>query len=173
VLFLKLIQQLVKALNSDGTPGQVAAGIALGAVFGLTPLLNLHNLVLFGCALILNVSMPGVFLGWALCVPVGFALDPLFDAVGSRLLLAPGLRGLWTALYNAPVVPFTNFNNTVVLGSFVVWVVAFLPIFFLARWGVARYRATLLERLRRMRVFQAITASGWYTTYKSLTGWKL
>ena len=173
MLFLKLIQQLVKALNSDGTPGQVAAGIALGAVFGLTPLLNLHNLVLFGCALILNVSMPGVFLGWALCVPVGFALDPLFDAVGSRLLLAPGLRGLWTALYNAPVVPFTNFNNTVVLGSFVVWVVAFLPIFFLARWGVARYRATLLERLRRMRVFQAITASGWYTTYKSLTGWKL
>jgi len=172
VLFLKLIQQLVKALNSEGTPGQVAAGIALGAVLGLTPLLNLHNLVLFGCALILNVSMPGVFLGWAVFVPVGFALDPLFDAVGSRLLLAPGLRGLWTALYNAPVVPFTNFNNTVVLGSFVVWVVAFLPIFFLARWGVTRYRATLLERLRKMRFFQAVTASGWYTTYKSLTGWR-
>lgn len=172
MLFLKLIQQLVKALNSDGTPGQVAAGIALGAVFGLTPLMNLHNLVLFGCALIFNVSMPGVFLGWALCVPVGFALDPLFDAVGSRLLLAPGLQGLWTALYNAPVVPFTNFNNTVVLGSFVVWLALFLPIFFLARWGVERYRATLLERLRKTRIFHAVTASGWYTTYKSLTGWR-
>jgi len=172
MLFLKLIQQLVKALNSEGTPGQVAAGVALGAVFGLTPLLNLHNVVLFGCALILNVSMPGVFLGWAVAVPVGFALDPLFDAVGSRLLLAPGLQGMWTTLYNAPVVPFTNFNNTVVLGSFVVWVVAFLPIFFLARWGVTRYRATLLERLRRMRFFQAVTASGWYTTYKSLAGWR-
>ena len=60
MLFLKLIQQLVKALNSDGTPGQVAAGIALGAVFGLTPLMNLHNLVLFGCALIFYVSMPGM-----------------------------------------------------------------------------------------------------------------
>ena len=143
MLFLKLIQQLVKALNSDGTPGQVAAGIALGAVFGLTPLMNLHNLVLFGLALILNVSMPGVFLGWTVFVPVGFALDPLFDAVGSRLLLAPGLQGLWTTLYNAPVVPFTNFNNTVVLGSFVVWLVAFVPLFFLARWGVAKYRATL------------------------------
>ena len=92
MLFLKLIQQLVKALNSDGTPGQVAAGMALGAVFGLTPLMNLHNLVLFGCALIFNVSMPGVFLGWTLSVPVGFALDPLFDAVGSWLLGAPALR---------------------------------------------------------------------------------
>lgn len=172
MLFLKLIQQLVKALNSDGTPGQVAAGIALGAVFGLTPLMNLHNLVLFGLALILNVSMPGVFLGWTVFVPVGFALDPLFDAVGSRLLLAPGLQGLWTTLYNAPVVPFTNFNNTVVLGSFVVWLVAFVPLFFLARWGVAKYRATLLERLRKTRIFQAVTASGWYSTYKTLTGWR-
>ena len=172
MLFLKLIQQLVKALNSDGTPGQVAGGIALGAVFGLTPLMNLHNLVLFGLALILNVSMPGVFLGWTVFVPVGFALDPLFDAVGSRLLLAPGLQGLWTTLYNAPVVPFTNFNNTVVLGSFVVWLVAFVPLFFLARWGVAKYRATLLERLRKTRIFQAVTASGWYSTYKTLTGWR-
>jgi len=173
MLFLKLIQQLVKALNSDGTPGQVAAGMALGAVFGLTPLMNLHNLVLFGCALILNVSLPGVFLGWTLAVPVGFALDPLFDAVGKALLGAPALKGLWTALYNTPVVPFTNFNNSVVLGSFVAWVVLFLPIFFLARHGVAKYREHIYERLRRMRFFQAVTASGWYSTYKSLTGWKL
>ncbi|HTT69284.1 MAG TPA: TIGR03546 family protein [Gemmatimonadales bacterium] len=173
MLFLKLIQQLVKALNSDGTPGQVAAGIALGAVFGLTPLMNLHNLVLFGCALIFNLSLPGVFLGWTLAVPVGFALDPVFDAVGSALLGAPALRGLWTALYNLPVVPFTNFNNSVVLGSFVVWVVLFLPLFFLARWAVAKYRERVYERLRSMRLFQAVTASGWYSTYKSLTGWKL
>ncbi len=30
MLLLKLLQQLIKALNSEGTPGQVAAGIALG-----------------------------------------------------------------------------------------------------------------------------------------------
>ncbi len=169
MLLLKLIQQLVAALNSEGTPGQVAAGIALGAVFGLTPLMNLHNLVLFGCALILNLSMAGVFLGWMVFVPVGFALDPLFNAVGTALLGAPSLRGLWTALYNVPVVPFTNFNNTVVLGSFVCWVLALLPLFFLARWAVARYRATVLERLRKMRFFQLVTASKLYTTYRSLS----
>ncbi len=169
MLLLKLIQQLVAALNSEGTPGQVAAGIALGAVFGLTPLMNLHNLVLFGLALILNVSMAGVFLGWAVFVPVGFALDPLFNAVGAALLGAPSLRGLWTTLYNVPVVPFTNFNNTVVLGSFVVWLVAFVPLFFLFRWLVARYRATVYERLKKMRFFQVITASKLFTTYRSIS----
>jgi len=92
--------------------------------------------------------------------------------VGAGLLGAPALRGLWTALYNMPVVPFTNFNNTVVLGSFVVWLVSVVPLYFLMRWAVAKYRATLLERLKKMRFFQAVTASGWYTTYKSLTGWR-
>jgi uncharacterized protein (TIGR03546 family) len=169
MLFLKLLQQLVKALNSDGTPGQVAAGTALGAVFGLTPLMNLHNLVLFGLALILNVSLPGVFLGWMVFVPAGFALDPLFNALGSALLGAAALQPLWTALYNVPVVPFTNFNNSVVLGSFVFWALTWVPFYFLWKWVVTRYRAVVLERLRKTRVFHLVTASKLYTTYRSLS----
>ena len=43
---LKLIQSIFKTLHSEGTPRQVAAGIALGACIGLTPLLNLHNLLI-------------------------------------------------------------------------------------------------------------------------------
>ena len=45
MLLLKLIQSLIKALHSEGTPGQLAAGLALGAILGLTPLWNLHNAV--------------------------------------------------------------------------------------------------------------------------------
>jgi uncharacterized protein (TIGR03546 family) len=172
MLVLKLLQQLIKTLNSDGTPRQVAAGVALGAVFGLTPLLNVHNLLLFGAALILNVSLSGVFLGWAVFVPVGFALDPLFNAVGGWLLAAPALRSLWTWLSNVPAMPFTNFNNTVVLGSFVAWLVAAVPLFFLARWGVERYRARVYERLKKLRVFQVMAASGWYQTYRKISGWR-
>jgi len=169
VLFLKFIRQLIGTLNSDGTPRQVAAGIALGAVFGLTPLVNLHNLALFGLALILNLSMSGVFLGWAVFIPVGFALDPLFDAVGKALLGSDALRPLWTSLYNMPVVPFTNFNNSVVLGSFVFWLVTCVPFYFLWKWLVARYREQVYERLRKWRVFQLLTASKLYTTYRSLS----
>ena len=169
LLILKFIQQLVGTLNSDGTPRQVAAGIALGAVFGLTPLMNLHNLVLFGLALILNLSMSGVFLGWAVFIPVGFALDPLFDAIGRGLLGADALRPLWTSLYNMPVVPFTNFNNSIVLGSFVFWLVTLVPFYFLWKWAVTRYREKVFERLKKWRVFQVIAASNWYTRYRSLS----
>src|SRR2546423_2348361 len=114
---LKLIQSLLGALHSEGTPGQLAAGICLGSVLGLTPLFNLHNALVFAALVLLNVSFAGGMLGWALFVPVGFLLDPLFDWIGHRVLLTESLRGLWTSLYNMPVAPLTNFNNTVVLGS--------------------------------------------------------
>ena len=163
---LKLIQSIIKALHSEGTPGQVAAGMALGAALGLTPLMNVHNLVVFALIVLLNVSFGGGMLGWALFVPLGFLLDPLFHAIGAGLLAAPSLRGLWTAMYNTPLVPYTSFNNTVVLGSVVGWLGLAVPIFFAARWGVARYRATIGARVQRSRLYKAITASKAYNMYR-------
>src|SRR6266850_173968 len=159
---VKLVQSLVKALHSEGTPGQLAAGIALGSMLGLTPLVSLHNAVVFGLIVLLNVSFPGAMLGWALFVPVGFLLDPLFDWIGHTLLFTPSLTPLWTSLYNTPVVPLTNFNNTVTLGSFVASVVLFLPLFFASRWAVTRYRATIGERVRQSAWYRAMTASKLY-----------
>lgn len=163
---LKLLQSIIKTLHSEGTPGQVAAGVALGSVLGLTPLMNVHNLLVFALILILNVSFGGGMLGWALFVPLGFLLDPLFHALGLSLLQSPGLRPLWTGLYNTPLLPYTNFNNSVVLGSVVGWLALSVPIFFAARYGVARYRATIGERVRQSRFYRAVTASKVYNVYR-------
>ena len=163
---LKLVQSLIKTLHSEGTPGQVAAGIALGSVLGLTPLMNVHNLLIAALILILNISVGGAMLGWALFLPLGFALDPVFDRIGHRLLLeTPALTPLWTTWFNMPVLPYTNFNNTVVLGSFVAWLALVLPVFLAARVAVARYRATIGERVRRSRFYSAVTASKAYNVY--------
>ncbi len=163
---LKLIQSIIRTLHSEGTPGQVALGMALGAVLGLTPLLNVHNLLVFAVIMLFNVSFGGGMLGWALFVPAGFLLDPVFDRIGASLLQAPSLRPLWTAMYNTPLVPYTNFNNTVVLGSVAGWLVLAVPIFFAARYGVARYRATIGERVRQSKFYKAVTASKAYNWYQ-------
>src|SRR5574341_148309 len=167
MLVLKLIQSLVKTLHSDGTPGQVAAGIALGSILGLTPLLNLHNALVFAAIFVLNVSFPAALLGWALFVPVGFLLDPVFDRIGRVLLLdTPALTPLWSTLANTPVVPLTNFNNTVVLGSVVFSVFFLTPLFFAARWGVARYRDTVGRWIVGTRVYRLVTASKLFNVYR-------
>jgi uncharacterized protein (TIGR03546 family) len=168
---LKLLQSLIKTLHSDGTPGQIAAGVALGAALGLTPLVNVHNVIILALLCVLNVSFAAGMLGWLLFAPVGFLLDPLFDRVGQRLLLeTPALTPLWTAWDNTPLVPFTNFNNTVVLGSVVCWLMSAIPIFFLSRFAVVRYRATYGERFRQTRFYQGVTASRIYNVYRWFEG---
>jgi hypothetical protein len=46
------------------------------------------------------------------------------------------------------------------------WLVLAVPIFFAARYGVARYRATIGERVRQSRFYKAITASQAYNWYR-------
>ena len=167
MLVLKLIQSLFKTLHSDGTPGQVAAGLALGAILGLTPLVNLHNAVVFALILMLNVSFGGAMLGWALFLPIGFLLDPVFDKMGRVLLLdTPALIPLWTAMANIPVVALANFNNSVVLGSLVFSVLFWTPLFFGARWGVTRYRETIGQKVMGSRLYKLVTTSKLYNIFR-------
>ena len=167
---LKTLQSLIKELHSDGTPMQIALGAALGAALGLTPIANVHNAIVLALLLVLNVSFGAGMLAWGLFVPLGFILDPLFDRIGHRLLLeTPALTPMWTSWFNAPLVPYTNFNNTVVLGSVVGWLVLFVPIVLLVRFLVLRYRATYGERVRRSKFYKAVTASQAYNVYRWFT----
>jgi uncharacterized protein (TIGR03546 family) len=163
---LKLLQSLVKTLHSEGTPLQIGAGFALGAALGLTPLFNVHNLLIIVLLTMLNVSFGAGLLAMVLCAPFGFLLDPVFDRVGRALLNAPALRPLWTSLDNTPVLALAGFNNTVVLGSFVGWLVLAVPLFLLARQGVIYYRATLGERVKQTRVYHAVMGSHAYNIYR-------
>ena len=164
---IKLVQSLANALNSEGTPGQVAAGMAMGACLGLTPLLSLHNLLIVAVILFFRVSVPGAMLGWMIFTPVGFLLDPVFHRVGLALLVdSVALRDVWGAAYNAPIVALANPTNTIVVGSLVSWLVLAVPIFFAARSGVARYRETIYERYKDAKIFRAIRRSRIYNYYR-------
>jgi uncharacterized protein (TIGR03546 family) len=167
LVILKFLQSLVKTLHSEGTPTQIALGFAIGAALGLTPLLNAHNLVVVTALALLNVSFGAGLLAMALMAPLGFALDPLFDRVGHTLLVDnAALRPFWERLDNTPVLALTNLNNTVVLGSVVVWLALTPLLFIAARLGVVHYRATLGERIRQTRLYHSIVASQAYNVYR-------
>jgi uncharacterized protein (TIGR03546 family) len=164
---LKLLQSLVKTLHSDGTPHQIALGLTLGAALGLTPIANVHNAVVLVLLIMLNVSFAAGLLGWALFTPIGFLLDPAFHRIGRALLVdAESLRPMWTTLDHTPLVPFTNFGNTVVLGSVIGWLALFIPIYLLARLAVNRYRSTAGARIQQWRVVQAVKASKVYNVWQ-------
>lgn len=164
---LKLLRSLFKTLHSDGSPAQIAFGMALGAALGLTPIANAHNLVVVLLLAVLNVSFAAGLLAWGIFVPIGFMLDPVFDRIGRWILAdAESLRPLWTAWDNTPGIALTNFNNTVVLGSVVAWIALFLPIYFATHFGVVRYRATIGERVKNSKYYKLLEASQLYNVYR-------
>lgn len=166
MLLLKFLQTLIKALNSKGGPGEIGLGMAIGLAFGLTPLLSLHNIVVLAIAMLTTVSFPGVMLGWMVALPLGFMLDPLFHSIGMALLTSDALAPLFIWIVNTPIVSLSRFNNTIVLGSFVFWLVSIVPAFFLFRWLVTRYRAVIYARFQKMKFFQAIKASKAWNLYE-------
>src|SRR5258708_28866415 len=118
LVILKFLQSLIKTVDSEGTPTQIAAGIAIGAALGLTPLVNLHNVVILVALVMLNVSFGAGMLGMAIFAPVGFLLDPLFDRLGHWLLAdATALRPLLTLRDEYPLFSLSNIVNTGVLGD--------------------------------------------------------
>ena len=77
---------------------------------------NLFAAVFFLLFFLFNVDKGLAMLSAALFTATG-ALDGVARSIGLSLLGAEALRGLWTALYDLPIVPLTRFNNTVVLGN--------------------------------------------------------
>jgi uncharacterized protein (TIGR03546 family) len=114
-------------LKTHDSPRQLALGLAFGVVLGLTPKGNLLAL-LVGMLLFsfrVNLQM-GMLTGLGVSF-IAALFDPVTERIGYGLLTAPPLRSTWTALYNLPLVPWTGFNNTVVLGSFVLGWMLFYP----------------------------------------------
>ena len=138
--------------SRDYSVNQMAAGFVLGSALGLTPLLSLHNLLFLAAPIVLRLPLNTFLLAWIVSIPVGFLLDPVFHEVGSTLLSSEFLTPLWTGASNVPLLPLTRFNNTVTLGSFVFWAASCVPLFFLSRRGMGRYRDGLERSLSGIHV---------------------
>ncbi len=172
-----MIQQiigLIRIIHSETDPRQISLGFALGMIPGLTPLTSLHNLLVLLAILFFRVNIGAAMLSWGVFKILAYALDPLFHQIGLFLLTCVAfLQGLWTTLYNAPLVPYTRFNNSIVMGSLVFSLLAFYPVYWGGRFMVVKYRETLMERFNRLRIVQVFRASDlykWYSRYSKLRG---
>lgn len=166
---LRLFKDLVVAFHGGSDPRHLAAGFALGAALGLIPkgnLIAVAFLLLF-FALRLNKGM--ALLAATFFTPLGYAVDGPAHRLGLALLRAPALNGLWTALYDLPIVPLTRFNNTVVLGNLVFGAILYVPLYFFFLRFAAWYKEKWAAKVERLRLVQALKGMGWYQTYSEWT----
>jgi uncharacterized protein (TIGR03546 family) len=156
MIFLRPFRFLAQALLVDATPAQLAWGLSLGMLIGLVPKGNLIavSLMTLLCALRVNFAAGtlGIFaFSWA-----GMYLDPFSHRLGHALLTHASLRPLWTALYDTNVVPWTAFNNTVVLGNTLIGLALLFPLYRLSRPVFAKFAPKWAEYVRKYRVVHVL-----------------
>lgn len=118
-----------------------AAGAVLGMFFGLLPF-GFNSLILLLLVFFLNIDRLSALLAAIIFFSLGLVIDPLAHILGLVVLQAGFLQRLWTSIYNLPFLPFTDFNNTLVLGNALIGIILAAPVCLLVKILVLKSRNT-------------------------------
>lgn len=127
VFFIKQLLSLKKAILGRREPHQLAWGLALGLLLGIVPHGNLlaAGILLFIMSVSVNHGMVAVTA--VITTMLASRLDTQMHAVGNYLLMHPDLSPILASAWQLPVVPWTDINNTIVMGSLTVGLAFVVP----------------------------------------------
>ncbi|MFP4417203.1 MAG: TIGR03546 family protein [Chitinispirillaceae bacterium] len=169
MVIIQFLARLIAVLRSAATPAQVGGGFIFGMAIGLVPSFPIKAL-LFICLILINVNIAIALFAMFVFGLIAYLLDPLFHSVGFWLLVRIDvLEPLWAALYNIPFVPFTNFNNTVVMGAMICSILLLYPVYVGVKAGVIGYREKIEPVAGKWKVVQLIQRSTLYTWFRRLS----
>lgn len=152
---ISYIVKLLKALNTNSHPGEIAHAVSIGVLLGFMPKDNALWYLLFVLFLFVRVHK-GAFLLTVLAASLLARLfDPLFDAIGYAVLTFSPLEPAYAALLDIPFVAFTKFNNTIVAGAVVSGLILYIPVYILIRILIKSWRTHLAPALARSKFMQA------------------
>ena len=166
---LTMLAKLLKALNSEASPAQISLAFVLGMILGLTPLWSLHNVVVIFLALIIRVNFTAFLLAFAVFSGLAYLLDPVFIKLGESLLTNQDLLATWKSMYVSEVWRVTKFNNTLVLGSFVISLLSVIPAFFIFNYLIRQYRDKIFAAVQKSRMMHMLKANKLYKIYNALS----
>ncbi len=165
MFIVNIIRKILKILQTDISPVQIAFGAVMGVFFGLVPGL-LMKCIIFILIMVLRVNIGAAFISSAVFAILAFGLDPLAGKIGYFILNLNLLVPLWTSFYNMPIVPFTKFNNTIVMGNIIMSFILIAPVYFASKKFIVYYRENWRDKVAKWKVVKLLTAGN--LSYKIL-----
>jgi len=100
--------------------------------------------------IVLNIHI-GIFaLAISLFGILGLILDLLFATFGTMILNSTSFYELFTSLYNTPFGQISAFNNTILMGSFVVSIALFPVVYILFSFLIVKYRSLIATKIQNI-----------------------
>ncbi len=141
-------QDFRQTIEGFNTSRQLAAGVSLGMMVGLMPKDSLLTYLLA-----LAVILSPANLLTAACSAVCFHiiapwLTPLTHGIGINVLTLSQLEPMWERLIQLPIIPWTRFNNSVLMGSLILGLLAAYPLYWFSEKCFETYGRPLFVKLR-------------------------
>lgn len=165
---LGLFAKLLKALNSDASPWQLAFGVSFGLITGLAPLAGLHNILVLLLVLCFRINLAAYLISSGAVSLVAMQLDLVMSRLGETILTAPALQSIWTQMYLSDFWQLTRFNHSLVMGSLATALALFIPVLFLAKWLTVKYREKLMAWVESLWITRVVKASRFWQFYAKL-----
>ena len=153
---ISFIAKLIIALNSNTRPSELASGISFGLLLALLPGGNLLWIGIFVIAFFLKHNIAAMLLSLGLLRLFISFFDPFLDYIGGFILSIPQFYNFFTDLNNIPIIPYSNFNNSIVMGGFALGIILWLPFFFLIIFAVKIYRKKIAPKIAESKLVKAI-----------------
>jgi len=168
---LNPLQFIFRLLIGADQPRAVAGGLAIGFFIGLTPGWPLHILLACLLLLILNVNISAAMIAMGLAVSLSWLFDPVINAIGSLFLQdIQALHSFWTWAYNNPVLAWTRFNNTMVMGALISGGISAILIATVGASLLIKYQTSWVAKLKNFKVFKWLQRSILARAYAWLAG---
>jgi uncharacterized protein (TIGR03545 family)/uncharacterized protein (TIGR03546 family) len=133
----------MRAMNSADRSWQLSLALTLSIFVGLSPIFAPHLIVICLLALFLNAHIGIFIVGCGVFTAIGYVADTQIESLGYYILTLPSLEGFWTDMYNNPWLSLTNFNHTMIIGSFAASLIVAVPAFFAFQAVTKNYRFVL------------------------------
>ena len=164
-LIIKQIINFVRLLHSENGINQLTWGLTLGMFLGFSPFFSLQTFLIFLILLIFRVQFGAAFLSAFFFKLIAFIIDPVANSFGQWALENASLRFVWTSFYNMPIVPYTRFNNSIVIGSFLVALLLSPILFFTFKYLIHKYRIHIVHTFEQTKAWKAFKATKFYDYY--------
>lgn len=115
------------------TPHQLGLGLAFGIAVGLIPKDSLLPYAIGVIAILSTANLLCFGIGVVVAHFISPALDHLTHEIGSWFLTFSPLEPLWATLSEFPLVAWTRFNNSVVMGTLILGILLAVPIYTMTR----------------------------------------
>lgn len=156
---LTIWQRFLGTVSGMDSSEQLAAGVVLGMMIGMLPMDCLLP-YLFLLVLLLSRANLLTAIGAAVAFSwIGIGLTSIEHGIGQAVLTFGPLEPTWAWMIQQPIVPWTRFDNTVVMGSLILGLLACYPVYLVTKNGFTTYGSPLTQWACKFKLMRLLTGN--------------